>query len=98
MAWYFLDRNQFVPFDVWALLGAYGEPAQLTAEHGHVPERPVVAGGVPLVTRGWSLIDPDQDRSADLAKLKGGLKDSVWTTLDAVAGAKFAQMIADRRI
>lgn len=98
VAWYFLDRNQFVPFDVWALLGAYGQPAQLAAAHGYVPERPVVAGGVPLVTRGWSLIDPDQVRSSDLVKLKAGLKDTVWTTLDAVAGAQFAQMISDRRI
>lgn len=98
VAWYFLNRNEFVPFDVWALLKAYGDPAQLTAAHGYVPERPVVAGGVPLVTRGWSLIDPDQDRSADLTKLRRGLKDSVWTTFDAAAGVEFARMIADRRI
>ena len=97
VAWYFLNRNGFVPFDVWALLGAYGDPVQLTAAHGYVAERLGVAGALPLVTRGWSLIDPDQGWS-ELAKLRGGLKDSVWTTFDAATGAEFAQMIAERRI
>ena len=98
VAWYFLARNQFVPFDVWALLSAYGDPLQLVAEHGDVPEQTRVAGAFPLLTRGWSLFDPDKDGQADLARLRTGLRDSVWTTFDAETGAVFAQMIEDRRI
>lgn len=99
VAWYFLSRNGFVPFDVWALLEAYGDPVQLAAQHDYyLSEQPVVAGGIPLLTRGWSLIDPDQGRSSSLAKLRGGLKDSVWTTFDGEEGVEFAKMIANRRI
>lgn len=98
VAWYFIKRNMFVPFDVWSLLVNYGDPMKLIAEHGCVSATPIVAGGFPLLTRGWSFFDPDNDRQADLARLRTGLKDSVWTTFNAQDGATFAQMIADRRI
>ena len=98
VAWYFIERNMFVPFDVWSLLVNYGDPMKLIARHGCVSENPIVAGGFPLLTRGWSFFDPDNDWQADLARLRTGLRDSVWTTFNAQAGATFARMVADRRI
>ncbi len=98
IAWYFATRNGFVPFDIMALLSDYGKPRQMIAEHGYTPRRIVIAGDVPFLTRGWSLFDPDGGAYSKHAKLRRGLKESVWTTFDAETGTKFANLIADEGI
>jgi hypothetical protein len=93
IGWYFVNRNNFVPFDVVSLLGAYGEPEEMIRAHGWAPENVIVAGGFPMLTRGWSLLDPDSVAGSQLDHLRSGLMDSVWTSFSAAAGRTFADMI-----
>jgi hypothetical protein len=93
IAWHFATRNFFIPFDVMSLLSAYGDPALLIRNHGWVPDNPIVAGGFPMITQGWALLDPESGARGELLRLRSGLKNSVWTSFDAKAGRIFANMI-----
>ena len=94
IAWYFANRNGFVPFDVISLLSAYGDPEELIRIHGVVHEKIAVAGGFPMLTQGWSVLDPENGAQPELARLRAGLTESVWTTFNDEAGSRFADMIA----
>jgi hypothetical protein len=98
IGWYFAHRNYFVPFDVIFLLSAYGDPEAMIRVHGWAPEKIVVAGGFPMLTRGWALLDPDSRAWPELVRLRTGLMDSVWTTFNAEVGNHFAGMIAQEEI
>jgi hypothetical protein len=98
IAWYFANRNDFVPFDVIYLLSAYGDPEAMIRVHGWAPEKIIVAGGFPMLTQGWALLDPDNGARPELVRLRAGLMDSVWTTFNAEVGGRFADMIAQGEI
>jgi hypothetical protein len=94
IGWYFASRNNFVPFDVMALLRAYGDPdAMIRAQGDWNLNQIVVAGGFPALTQGWSLLDVESGASSELVRLRAGLMDSVWTTFDEQTGRRFADMI-----
>lgn len=98
IAWHFANRNCFVPFDVMSLLKAYGEPEALIRAHGWAPEKINVAGDFPMLTHGWTLLDPDSGARSELVRLRAGLMDSVWTTFNFKVGRRFADMIAQGKI
>lgn len=92
VAQFFAERNRFVPFDIVALLQAYGEPEQLILEQGWMPDFEV-AGNLPMLTRGWSLLDGSGLMSPDTLRLQSGLMNSVWTAFEPKTGARFAKML-----
>ena len=99
IAWYFAHRNYFVPFDVISLLSAYGDPQAMIRARGLAPEEEIiVAGGFPMLTQGWALLDPESGAQPELVRLRAGLMNSVWTTFNAEVGSRFAGMIAQREI
>ncbi|QOZ33266.1 hypothetical protein XH92_17635 [Bradyrhizobium sp. CCBAU 53421] len=99
IAWHFAYRNGFVPFDVMALLSAYGDPDAMIRAQGHwTPDKIVVAGGFPALTQGWSILDIESDASAELVHLRAGLIDSVWTTFDDERGSRFADLVQQGEI
>jgi hypothetical protein len=98
IAWYFANRNNFVPFDVISLLSIYGDPETLIRAHGWAPKNFAVAGGFPMLTQGWALLDPDGGARPELVRLRVGLTESVWTTFDDEVGSSFAHMIAKGEI
>lgn len=94
IGWHFADRDRFVPYDVFLLLSAYGDPAVLISEQGLLHSDFTVAGGFPLMTQGWALLDPSQDGShPTLLDLRDGLAGGVWTSFNAQSGARFADLI-----
>lgn len=98
IAWYFAHRNEFVPFDVISLLSAYGDPADMINAHGVPPPKITVAGGFPMLTQGWSMLDTESGAKPELVKLRAGLMDSVWTAFDTDIGNRFAEMITQGEI
>ncbi|MGO4519018.1 caspase family protein [Dyella sp. 2RAF44] len=98
VAWYFATRNGFVPYDVIALLEAYGELRDMPPGFRLDSSISGTASGFPLLTRGWSLLDSDNDYRRDLVRLKAGLTESVWTSFKSNAGERFASMIRKGRI
>jgi hypothetical protein len=94
IGWHFADRDGFVPYDVYLLLSANGDPAALIGEHGPLRSDFEVAGGFPLMTQGWALLDPNQDGSNPaLLDLRDGLARGVWTSFNAQSGARFAELV-----
>nr|WP_294523635.1 caspase family protein [uncultured Rhodopila sp.] len=93
IAWYFVSRDQFVPFDIISLLSAYGDPTTMIRAQGPVPDTISVAGGYPMLTRGWAMLDAENGARPELVSLRAGLMDSVWTAFNAEAGSRFAALI-----
>jgi hypothetical protein len=94
IGWHFAARNHFVPYDVHLLLSAYGDPAAMIRGYRPIPLDFSVAGGFPLLTQGWALLDPNADGShPGLLELRDGLTGGVWTGFDARRGARFAQLV-----
>ncbi|MBZ9603345.1 caspase family protein [Phyllobacterium chamaecytisi] len=95
VAWYFADRNGWVPFDLMLLLDAYGNARDLVADQGSVGSYDVI-GHFPLNTRGWSLVNDDR-RYEFLRPLSAHLLDAVWTTFEMKA-ASIANGFVQQRI
>jgi hypothetical protein len=53
-----------------------------------------VAGSFPLMTQGWSFLDPEDNYvPRELFELRRGLLPSLWTTFRDTAGANLAALI-----
>ncbi|TPI78486.1 caspase family protein [Mesorhizobium sp. B2-8-9] len=93
VGWHFMKDNGFIPFDIISLLTAYGDAKSLIHEQGPTPAEIVVAGGFPMLTQGWAMLDPDSGAKPELVRLRAGLTGSVWTTFNAEVGRQFADMV-----
>jgi Caspase domain len=96
IAWYFADRNGFVPFDVALLSRArvarLGTVVQFRWKNESASA--MVAGTFPMMTRGWALLEPGRDGvTPGLLELRPGLLPTPWTAFDSEHGAKLAGMI-----
>lgn len=92
---YFLEAGQPVPFDV-AMLST--KPIARAVDALIIPRRngsaAKVAGSFPLMTQGWSFLDPeDEFIHPAIFDLRRGLLPSLWTTFRASEGAKLAGLI-----
>lgn len=98
IAWHFADRNQFVPFDVMALLSAYGDPKVMIQQHGRTNHGIVTAGRFPMLTRGWAMLNPDSGARPSVVGLQKGLMNSVWTAFNDESGRRFADLVQQGKI
>ncbi|MET0252035.1 MAG: caspase family protein [Novosphingobium sp.] len=97
IARFFAGVNGFVPFDVAFLSSAELLPDRLLRFGSG--EAASVAGGFPLMTRGWGLLEPGEpgiDRA--LPGLRHGLLPGLWTCFDEETGAAFAALVAEGRV
>ena len=88
---YFQSFNHFVPYDVLMLGGeaAHDVPSEILNK----PRPWRRAGGFPLFTRGWSLLEGLQSGAA-LQDVRRGMLDGPWISLDEVAGCRFAELVS----
>ncbi len=96
IAWYFADRNGFVPFDVALLsraqIGGAGAIAEFRWRESSAFAP--VAGAFPLMTRGWAFLEAGRDAiPPGLLDLRPGLLATPWTAFDSRHGAMLAEMV-----
>lgn len=85
---YFARENGFVPFDVAFL-------TETLRQGGPAPNGAPIAGGFPLLSYGWSLLDPDLTAiPRTLLKIRTGLLNGPWAAFDARWGVQFADLVA----
>nr|WP_222288148.1 caspase family protein [Rhizobium leguminosarum] len=91
VAWFFAERNGWVPFDLMLLLSAYGNSYDLIKQHAKVGSYCVI-GRFPLITRGWSIVDEGAEYPY-LGPLRTGLLDAVWTTFSPAVENDIAEFV-----
>jgi hypothetical protein len=101
VAWWFAFKGQPVPFDVAMLARAPSEPEQgrrfirVRGKNGDV-QGAWVAGSFPLLTQGWSFLDPaDRIVHPEIFGLRAGLLPGLWATLRAEEGRRLAELIRE---
>jgi hypothetical protein len=105
IAWWFALASQPIPFDI-AMLSTV-PLKRLHGEWTMAPRRPPgrfrriapVAGSFPLLTQGWSFLDPtDKFVHGALFDLRAGLLPALWTTLRADEGQKLAELVRNGKL
>ena len=95
IAGYFARARQPVPYDV-AMLSTHSmvaHPGWLAIELTNAPAT-AVAGTFPLMTEGWTFLDPeDAVVPRELFAIRSGLLPSLWTTFRPAEGAALADLI-----
>jgi hypothetical protein len=95
---YFFGMGQFIPFDI-AVLST--KPVARIHEDFIIPwgngSPARVAGSFPLMTQGWSFLDPEDGLiSRELFELRRGLLPSLWTTFRETEGIRVAGLLRER--
>jgi hypothetical protein len=94
---YFFGMGQFIPFDI-AVLST--KPVARVRDDFIIPwgkgSPAHVAGSFPLMTQGWSFLDPEDGlMSRNLFGLRRGLLPSLWTTFRESEGGRVADLIGE---
>jgi Caspase domain len=100
VATYFAQAEQPIPFDVALLSTKEIARSQqgLTIKATGQTKTPV-AGSFPLMTQGWSFLDPDDKFvTPAMMKLRQGLLPSLWTTLREKEGKQLAKLIHEGKL
>ncbi|WP_165420814.1 caspase family protein [Rhizobium ruizarguesonis] len=98
VAWYLANENQFIPYDVFMLLQAYGDAHKLIRGHRSrgIGQYEVI-GHFPMLTSGWSMIE-EIGPNTDLISLRPYLRNSVWTCIDFKAVDEIYGRIPSREL
>jgi hypothetical protein len=92
VAGFFARENHFVPFDVAYLTDSLRLARQ-------APNGAPVAGGFPLLSYGWSLLDPALTAlEPALLDLRGGLLRGAWASFEPETGRGFAELVREGRV
>ena len=85
----FAEENNFVPFDVAFLTDSLRQASQ-------APNGAPIAGGFPLLSYGWGLLDPDLTAiPRELLDLRSGLLRGPWASFEPKTGQRFANLIRE---
>jgi hypothetical protein len=104
IAWWFANKGQPIPFDIGmlstvALKRRNGEWTMALKRPHQFRRTAPVAGSFPLLTQGWSFLDPtDKFVHRALFDLRAGLLPALWTTLRADEGRKLAELVRDGKL